>query len=601
MLLLLQRKKEEGLKNKMIIKSVEISNLFSIEKAKVEFSNDGSITLIDGFNYDKETSMGSGKSSIVNCICFGLYGNLPKNLNITNILKRGKKSGYVTVEVQKGNITYSIKRARPNKVTYFKAGVEEAMTQEEFISLLGVTYDQFILGVFFSQSTYGRFLVLNDTAKKDFITKLQNINKISKFKEISDKKAKEIRLNIADFESKKSYLDGQISMQKSNISELEEIKASIDKQNKELKKMEEEYGKIPTPQKADTTELDILEEKVNKKLHKISEEKGAKNSIEYRTSHLEAEIANPSWERGSISLSCPSCDTLIKMDKDGSIIKNKEHLIENLKKELEEAKKSLADIISKSTDDSEKMQDIIKKIKNKRAEILEKYNKDSQYKIYLENEINLMRVSIRSLIQNKDRLEQISNEINTLINKFKKLASQIEEENKSKEVYETISSIFSPTGLPAYITNNSIELFNNLVKKYIDILWDNVEYKIIAYKENSKGEIVAKYNDLLMVDGQEVPLGTFSGGEFRILSLAVDMAVVDLLETSLGFSISPIFLDEAFDGLDNNYKEKVVEMLQGVAIEKDKEIVVIDHSSEFKSLFNRVIFCKKNNNITVIS
>jgi DNA repair exonuclease SbcCD ATPase subunit len=577
----------------MKILSVEIENLFSIEKATVNFLNDGCTTIIDG-------EMGSGKSSIINSICFGLFGMIPKDVNLTKILRRGTKKGYSKVSVQVGEDVYVVVRHRPNKVAFLKNDEEVSITQEEFSKILGVSYDQFIIAVFFSQSTHGRFINLNDTQKKDFITRLLNFNSISLYKDYADKKNKEIMNILYEINNQKVYIEGQILTNNKNIEELTEINDRIKKQNTTLQEMELEYSNLKDIKSVDTSDLDIMEQKANDKLNKISEELGVKRLLDDKIKQLKNEINNPSWKRGSISLSCPSCKTPITLGRDGQVINNEEDLIKNIKKELEETQNKLNDITNKTSEDGGKIKDLIKKIKEKRLAITEAYNKDRSYKLYLESEINIMRGSISNLIENKTRLEKIHNKIKELEQSIVDFDNKIEEKNKESDVYRSISQIFSPVGLPAYITDNTIELFNSFVQKYVNILWNNIEYKIVSYKENSKGDVVAKYGDILTVGGEDSTLGNFSGGEFRLLSLCVDFAILDLLEATQGSSFSPIFLDEAFDGLDVPNKEKVVDLLNEISKEKGSEIVVIDHSSEFKGMFNRIISCKKIDKITEV-
>ena len=71
---------------------IEASNLFSWEKLEYDVSK--GISQIVGFNYDDNTSEGSGKSSIPNILCWVLYGKIPKEAKIDDVIREGAKSGW---------------------------------------------------------------------------------------------------------------------------------------------------------------------------------------------------------------------------------------------------------------------------------------------------------------------------------------------------------------------------------------------------------------------------------------------------------------------------------------------------------------------------
>lgn len=85
------------------------------------------------------------------------------------------------------------------------------------------------------------------------------------------------------------------------------------------------------------------------------------------------------------------------------------------------------------------------------------------------------------------------------------------------------------------------------------------------------------------------PESQLSGGQATSLELAVDRAVANVLRRRHGGSRLPewVCLDEAFNGHDLETKESCTEVLQRMAA--DSQIFVIDHGSEFKAGFSRVI------------
>jgi DNA repair exonuclease SbcCD ATPase subunit len=62
--------------------------------------------------------------------------------------------------------------------------------------------------------------------------------------------------------------------------------------------------------------------------------------------------------------------------------------------------------------------------------------------------------------------------------------------------------------------------------------------------------------------------------------------------------INPVILDEPFDGLDSLGRELIIDIL--TKISHTRQIWVVDHASEAKSLFNQVVKVEKRNGISNI-
>ena len=125
-----------------------------------------------------------------------------------------------------------------------------------------------------------------------------------------------------------------------------------------------------------------------------------------------------------------------------------------------------------------------------------------------------------------------------------------------------------------------------------------MSYQLNSFKETAKGDIVAKFSETLIKSSEAVSVGSLSGGEEKGLSLCVDFALLEVLETQFGMSLNPIILDEPFDGLDAAGREIVIDLL--VQLAKNRQIFVVDHSSITQSSFEKVIRVELHNNISNI-
>lgn len=119
-------------------------------------------------------------------------------------------------------------------------------------------------------------------------------------------------------------------------------------------------------------------------------------------------------------------------------------------------------------------------------------------------------------------------------------------------------------------------------------------------KETKTGSIKDEIVAILNSDGNnDIPIKSLSGGERTAIDLAVDLAVIDVIETKASKGANFLFMDEPFDGLDSVCKENCLEILK--QIDTNKKIIMVDHSSELKEMVSDVILVVKKDEISTIT
>jgi DNA repair exonuclease SbcCD ATPase subunit len=119
----------------------------------------------------------------------------------------------------------------------------------------------------------------------------------------------------------------------------------------------------------------------------------------------------------------------------------------------------------------------------------------------------------------------------------------------------------------------------------------NVQNVTIGFKSESttaKGTIKRSITPFLRMGGEERTLrSALSGGMMAAVELAVDLAVRKVITARMGCVPGWLVLDECFEGLGTTEKESCMALLTQEA--QHTLILVVDHSSEFKELFSKVI------------
>ena len=117
------------------IKNITIRNFMSVGNVTqgVRFDESG-LTLVLGNNVDlggDGSRNGTGKTTLVNALSYGLYGTALTNIRKDNLVNRTNNKGMlVTVEFEKDGIEYRVERGRKPNIFKFMVAGQEANADE---------------------------------------------------------------------------------------------------------------------------------------------------------------------------------------------------------------------------------------------------------------------------------------------------------------------------------------------------------------------------------------------------------------------------------------------------------------------------------------
>jgi DNA repair exonuclease SbcCD ATPase subunit len=118
-------------------------------------------------------------------------------------------------------------------------------------------------------------------------------------------------------------------------------------------------------------------------------------------------------------------------------------------------------------------------------------------------------------------------------------------------------------------------------------------------KETKSGNIKDEVNAIINMDGyNNVNIKTLSGGERTAIDLAVDLAVIDMIESKAGKGADFFILDEPFDGLEEINISQCLEILQQV--DTNKKIIIVDHNPIAKEMITDRIMIERNGEESVV-
>lgn len=570
----------------MKILSIKISNILSIEEAELSFEDSG-LVLVEGWNHDLGRANGAGKTAIFNAISFALYDKVPRKITASEILRRGATRGFSECKVQLADDVWVVKRTRPKGVLFFKNNEQVNLTQEEWEGKIRLSYFQFLISVYCAQRGDNRFLELNDADKKNFLLQLLDLDQFSELKQAADAEAKNLSNEINALLSQIAAGRSKIEAYTESLVDVDVIKSNLKVLQNNITSYENKIRELQEVKKPDLSNYIKLENQLASKVQEFAVAKSTKTLLHGQYRKLLASQKEFDGED-----SCRLCGSVLDLTEAKTHHEQEQNLIQKELKQLKIQIDAQDAILSKEGEIASLRQKIQDKKRKETQDFDSAQSSLSELKIALQKSQSSVENYVLKLSQNQDLLSKI----NSLSEVNSKLETIHAKKVKDLEFYKVLSAAYAPTGAPAYILDSIVDSFNEAVKNYISLVWPTASYTLNTFKENSKGDVTAKFSECLMINGKEVSVGSLSGGEARAISLCVDFAIMDVMQNNFGIKINPTILDEPFDGLDGVGKEIVIELLEKIA--RDRQIFVVDHSSEAKAMFAKVISVELKNEVS---
>ncbi len=143
----------------------------------------------------------------------------------------------------------------------------------------------------------------------------------------------------------------------------------------------------------------------------------------------------------------------------------------------------------------------------------------------------------------------------------------------------------------SYSFDDALEAIGNRATEIIRCI-PNMSCATVMFdgtKETKDGKVKEEVNAVISTDGEEnIPIKSLSGGERSALDIAVDLAVIDFIETRSGKGCNIFILDEPFNGLGSVEIEMALEVIKNS--NTNKKIIIVDHNETVKEMVqNRLV------------
>lgn len=569
----------------IIFSRIKWKNLLSTGNSFTEVClNDTPNTLIIGEN-------GSGKSTILDALCFALFGKAFRNINKGNLVNSVNQKGLVTeIEFTISNKSYKVIRGiKPNIFEIWCDGIclnQDSSTKdyqehlEKFI--LKMTYKSFTQIVILGSASFKPFMQLTPAERRIIIEDLLDIqifsvmNTIVKQRFLTNKEAIE-RNRIESFgkTEKLQFVQKTLhSLKENNELKLQQLERQYAEYNTNRNLLSEHLLKLSDEETSllqKTEPLTVLRNKFNKALN-----------LKAKLT-LNSDRCDKSIEFYHVNDTCPTC----KQSLDSTFIKTELSKLNAKRVEYSNAVSDITskvDVILKEIDALEKFvaqsHGLSIEIAKKKTEIS---TLQTQMKSIKET-IDQMKVSDKLTSENEEELLKMENDISVLEKEKHDLIDE-------RTLIETSIQLLKDGGIKTRIIKQYLPIINKMINKYLQQMGFFVSFNI---DENFNETIKSRYRD-------EFSYHNFSEGEKMRIDLAILYTWRYVAKMRNSINTNLLLFDEIFDGsLDANGTDEFLKIMWNLA--GDTNVFVISHKQDMLvDKFKKVIRFQKSKNFSQLT
>jgi DNA repair exonuclease SbcCD ATPase subunit len=568
----------------IILQKLAWDNCFSYGKGNEVNLADSTLTQLIGTN-------GVGKSSIPLILEEVLFNKNSKNVKKADIANRYVNQGYdisldFSVDEDMYNITVNRRATLKCKLTKNGEDISSHTASNTYKTLgetLGIDFKTFTQLVYQNTNTSLQFLTATDTNRKKFLIDLLKLDDYVAF---FDSFKEGVRVATQETTALNAQTDTIVKWLTDNKLETTEIYSKMnlpkisEKDENTLRQLQIDFENISDKNKKINTNNNLLEQLKSIDISKLradyqkypesTDTSGIIGAIGAWKSELSHEVKmRDKYEnlKNTEDQECPTCEQPVDMEfveirynehnkramQCSKFMNEEQEKLEKLQdenkihraaakgvEEWEHLFSSIDSTLSTTVSNPERVQEAIDALKSKvrvaRAELEE---------VASENERRERHNTRIEIIQ--EQTEQFERELSQVTDKLSSIEDKL-------SILEILKKAFSTNGLLAYKIESLVKELESLTNDYLAEFSDG-RFSINFVVENDK------LNVEVTDTGKLIDILALSSGELARVNIATLVAIRKLMTSISRSQINVLFLDEVNQALDEQGKEKIVEIL----------------------------------------
>lgn len=568
----------------IIFKTIRWKNILSTGNVFTEVKlNEHPNVLIVGKN-------GAGKSTMLDALCFVLFGKPFRSINKPNILNSINQSdGVVELEFSIGKKEYKIIRGiKPN---IFEIYVDDILMNQDAASrdyqevleknILKLNFKSFTQIVILGSASFTPFMQLRSGDRRAIIEDLLDIQIFSMMNTLVKQKLSGIKDTNVKLKYDIDLTSEKIQMQRQNLDEHKKrSEVEINKKKKEIEDSLSQIDKITKDVELVQKHIAVMESKI---ADKPQVEKKSKKLIALE-SKLETNIKKIKKDIDFYkdNDSCPTCRQEIdptfkktQIDERSSKQDIQQNGLDEIQKEIDRANERLVEIRA-----------INKKITEHNSEIVRQNASVTAINKYIAK----TNKEIEELSKRTDNLMNENNTLNTLKDELDELIKKQEEISTERHYYDFAATLLKDSGIKTRIIKQYLPIMNKLINKYLVAMDSFINFNL---NENFEETIKSRHRD-------DFSYHSFSEGEKLRIDLAILFTWRQVAKIKNSTNTNLLILDEIFDSsLDSGGTEEFLKLMYDMGGETN--VFVISHKGDqLFDKFSKVIKFAKINNFSRI-
>jgi DNA repair exonuclease SbcCD ATPase subunit len=537
-------------------------------------------TLIIGQN-------GAGKSTILDALCFGLFGKPFRKINKPQLLNSiNGKDAVVEVEFNIGQKRYKVIRGiKPN---LFEIYLNDVLLNQDAASkdyqeileknILKLNYKSFTQVVILGSASFVPFMQLSAADRRTIIEDLLDIQIFSSMNSIVKEKMSALKDGITKSKYDIKLVEEKINLQMQNIEENKKNNdAEIGRKLAEIGESKMQMSALRNDVEKINRHVSILQSKIGDKKEKLDKKAKSlfqiKGKVQTNIDRNEKEI-----QFYESNHDCPTCKQSITPEWKDSQVKEKTEKITTQRTGLQEIEEEL----KKVTDEVTSITDILTHINEHNGEVIKHNSTISAISSY----ITKLNGEIDELTKKGVETEGSDQKLVDLKNELKSYNKLYEEQLTEKHYHEFAGTLLKDGGIKTRIIKQYLPIMNKLINKYLTAMDFFVNFNI---NENFEETIKSRHRD-------EFSYANFSEGEKMRIDLALLFTWRQIAKLKNSTNTNLLILDEVFDSsLDTVGTEEFLKLINEMGT--DTNVFVISHKGDqlFDKFRSIIKFEKKNN------
>lgn len=210
----------------------------------------------------------------------------------------------------------------------------------------------------------------------------------------------------------------------------------------------------------------------------------------------------------------------------------------------------------------------------------------------LKNDIAGLNISRGKVESEIERLEKLTKEVEGK-------RAEVETTRQGIEINESLARAFGKDGIPQLLIDSAIPQIQDILNDLLSGL-DNAFAITFSTQKALKSGKIDEALEILVADGAGTrDVSAFSGGEQRLLRMALRIALAIFQAQRAGKKLEVFFVDEAFDALDRDNASRLLNILVKLK-DRFNQVFIVSHDDSLLQDIGQTIALEKKNGKTEV-